>query len=153
MYLFMQTGQCFSVYTPCSWAGMGVTHHGIPTAWHVPGTHGFSLLNDVGMHDEKNQSDSQAPAVVFVHRWATGDPEECSLFKGNFLLTCIKRLRKSTQIISIHIGELAEATCPGNLYPDEDTWCHQPLRPSFVPLPATTAPKVTTALTFASVHP
>lgn len=76
----------FSVHRLYLWSGKGLTRHSVPVAWHAPGTHGLSLLNEVGGHNEKkkNQSNSQTPTMVFVHRSAAVDPEECCLFKGNF---------------------------------------------------------------------
>lgn len=108
MYLFMQT-YCFffPIYTPCLWARMGLAHHGIPTVRNVPGALRLPL-NERACVVRKIRVTSHALTVDFVHRSAAVDPEECSLLKGNFLMTCIKHLQKSTHIVSTHIGEFAQ---------------------------------------------
>lgn len=117
-----------TVYWLCLWAGTGFASPGILTVC------GLSPLNDAGVH-QKNHSDSASPpphTMVCVRRLATTD-------------------QKNTHILSVCFGEFAQIehvfiTC--TQIQTQSTTC--PWDP-FGLLPATTPPKATTSLTFASV--
>lgn len=76
MCLFMQTYRFLSLWAML--ADRDGSHsprhpHGIPTAWHVPGTHGLSLWNDVGVHDKKKQNKT---AILKAPPWSLSIDQE-----------------------------------------------------------------------------